>query len=201
MNTSTTVGPQDPGATSQPGECQAVAWPAMDGDPEAILAWLNLSQTHAVLRNGLGKALEAEVGIGLSEVEVLRRLVSAPGERLRMRDLADQLSIAQSGVTRIVDRLVSQGWVTREQPPDDRRTVYAILTPAGRSAIERAFPVYVRAVSDQLGQHLSPDDLGELRRVLRVVLQGLGQWDEVRCNPSTHAPGASMDGPGRPTTD
>jgi DNA-binding MarR family transcriptional regulator len=160
----------------------------MDGDHEAILAWLNLSQAHAVLRTGLGRALEAEAGIGLSEVEVLRRLASAPDARLRMRDLADQLFIAQSGVTRIVDRLVSQGWVTRVQPPDDRRTVYALLTPAGRSAVERAVPVYVRVVSDQLGQHLSPEDLGELRRVLRVVLEGLGQWDEVRCNPNPDAP-------------
>lgn len=160
----------------------------MDGDHEAILAWLNLSQAHAVLRTGLGRALEAEAGVGLSEVEVLRRLASAPEARLRMRDLADQLFIAQSGVTRIVDRLVAQGFVTRAQPPDDRRTVYALLEPEGRSAVERAIPVYVRAVSDQLGRHLSSADLAQLRRVLRVVLEGSGHWDEVRCNPHPDAP-------------
>lgn len=165
----------------------------MDGDPEAILAWLNLTQAHAVLRNGLGRALEAEAGVGLSEMEVLRRLAFAPGERLRMRDLAEQLSIAQSGVTRIVDRLVSQGRVTREQPPDDRRTVYAMLTPAGRSVVERAGPVYARAISEQLGRHLSPADLAELRRVLRVVLVSLGHWDEIRCNPQSEVAGAAHD--------
>lgn len=161
----------------------------MDGDPEAVLAWLNLSQANAVLRAGLGRALEAEAGVGISEMEVLRRLVNARDARLRMRDLADQLSVAQSGVTRIVDRLVSQGWVVREQPPDDRRTIYARITGAGRSVVDRAGPVYARTVTEQLGTSLSPADLAELRRVLRLVLEGLGAWDDARCDPH-HAVGS-----------
>jgi DNA-binding MarR family transcriptional regulator len=169
----------------------------MDGDPEAILAWLNLSQAYAVLRAGLGRALEAEAGVGISEIEVLRRLVFAPDQRLRMRDLADQLSVAQSGVTRIVDRLVSQGWVVREQPPDDRRTIYARLTDAGRSVVERAGPVYARTVTEQLGHGMSPTDLAELRRVLRIVLEGLGAWDDERCDPQ-HAEGSGADPGHRP---
>jgi DNA-binding MarR family transcriptional regulator len=164
----------------------------MDGDPEAIRAWLNLSQAHAALRAGLGRALEA--GVGLSEIEVLRRLAFAPGERLRMRDLADQLFVAQSGVTRIVDRLVTQGWVVREQPPDDRRTVYARLTEAGRSVVSRAVPVYARTVTEQLGGSLSPADLAEMRRVLRRVLEGLSAWDEERCDP--HQVGEAAHGHG-----
>lgn len=156
---------------------------AMDGDPEAIRAWLNLTQVHAALRAGLGRALEAEAGVGLSEMEVLRRLAVAPGERLRMRDVADQLFVAQSGVTRIVDRLVDQGWVDREQLPEDRRTIYARLTDEGRSVLERAAPVYVRTVTEQLGGDLTPTDLADLRRVLKSVLEGLGAWDDERCDP------------------
>lgn len=155
----------------------------MDGDSEAVRAWLNLSQVHGVVRVGLERALEAEAGVGLSEIEVLRRLAFVPGERLRMRDLADQLSIAQSGVTRIIDRLVSQGWVVREQPPDDRRTVYARLTADGRVVVDRAQPVYARTVTAMLGRDLSPADIVALRRVLRQVLEGLGEWDDVRCDP------------------
>jgi DNA-binding MarR family transcriptional regulator len=155
----------------------------MDGDAEAILAWLNLNQAHAVLRAGLGRALETQAGVGISEIEVLRRLAFAPDERLRMRDLADQLFVAQSGITRIIDRLVRQGWVVREQPPDDRRTIYARLTDEGRSVVERAVPVYARTVAEQLGGDLSASDVAELRRVLRRVLEGLGAWDDERCDP------------------
>jgi DNA-binding MarR family transcriptional regulator len=155
----------------------------MEDDDQAMLAFLNLSQTHVVLRAGLSRALESEAGVGLSEIEVLRRIAVAPGERLRMRDLADQLYVAQSGITRIVDHLVAKDWVVREQPPDDRRTIYARLTEGGRAALCRAMPVYARTAAEQLGGGLSVADLAELRRVLRRVLERLGAWDDERCDP------------------
>lgn len=164
-------------------ETGPLSFAAMDDDPEAIRAWLNLSQAYAAVRAGVGRALEAEAGVGLSEIEVLRRLALAPEERLRMRDLSDRLFVAQSGVTRIIDRLVSQAWVVREQPPDDRRTVYARLTDEGRAVVERAVPVYARTVTEQMGRDLSANDLRQLRRVLRRVLEGLGAWDDERCDP------------------
>jgi DNA-binding MarR family transcriptional regulator len=123
-------------------------------------------------------------------MEVLRRLAFAPDERLRMRDLADQLFVAQSGITRIIDRLVDQGWVTREQEPDDRRTIYARLTSQGRGVLALAAPVYLRTVTQQLGGDLSAEDLSELRRVLRRVLEGLGAWDDERCDPQQVSEGA-----------
>ena len=48
------------------------------------------------------------------------RLMFAPDERLRMSDVADQLSMAQSGMGRLVDRLVEQGFVVRETRPSNR---------------------------------------------------------------------------------
>lgn len=101
----------------------------------------------------------------------------------RMRDLADQLFVAQSGVTRVVDRLVAQGWVVREQPPDDRRTIYARLTESGRSVVAQAVPVYARTLTEKLAGGLSPEELSEFRRVLRRILERLGAWDDERCDP------------------
>lgn len=150
---------------------------------EATLAWLNLGQAFAVVRAGVSRALESEAGIGLSESELLFRLAGAPSERLRMSALADRLLMAQSGITRVVDRLVEQGLVEREQPPDDRRTVYARLTPAGRAASERARAVYVRSVGEQLGGSLEDSELADLRRLMRRILERSGAWDDDRCEP------------------
>ena len=52
-----------------------------------------------------------------------------------MGDLAARLSLAQSGATRVIDRLVERGWVAREIPPDNRRTTYAVLTDEGRALV------------------------------------------------------------------
>jgi DNA-binding MarR family transcriptional regulator len=158
-----------------------------DHSEEITVAWLNLGQAYAVMRAGLSRALETDAGIGLSESEVLFRLASAPSERLRMSDLADRLLMAQSGITRVVDRLVEQGLVVREQPTDDRRTVHARLTDAGRAASERARAVYVRSVEDQLGGSLEADDVAALRRLMRRILERSGAWDDARCEPELRA--------------
>ena len=46
-----------------------------------------------------------------------------------MTDLAAQTSLTTSGITRVVDRLVERGLVTRQACATDRRTTYAVITP------------------------------------------------------------------------
>ena len=49
-----------------------------------------------------------------------------------MRDLAARLGLAESTVTRLVDRLETAGLVRRRASEPDRRVVLAELTPQGR---------------------------------------------------------------------
>src|SRR5438477_81766 len=51
---------------------------------------------------------------------------------LRMTELAGRLGLAESTVTRVIDRLESAGLVARRTSPPDRRCVVAELTPTGR---------------------------------------------------------------------
>jgi len=148
-------------------------------DQDLLVAWLNLARVSASVRIELDRAMERETGIGLSEGEVLFRLMFAPDESLRMSDLADQLCMAQSGITRLVDRLVAKGLVVRETRPSNRRTIDARLTPAGRAVFERARPVYMAVVHDRFGRGLTPRQAARLRSTLRSVLEGLGTREEV----------------------
>ena len=61
-------------------------------------------------------------------------LLASRGE-LRTADLAIQLAVHPSTVTRTCDRLVRRGLVQREHGRDDRRTVWWRLTPAGRALV------------------------------------------------------------------
>lgn len=148
-------------------------------DQDLLIAWLNLARVSASIRIELDRAMERETGIGLSEGEVLFRLIFAPEERLRMSDLADQLCMAQSGITRVVDRLAEQGFVVRETRASNRRTIDARLTPAGREIFERARPVYMGVIRDRFGRGLTAGQAGSLRAALRSVLEGLGTREEV----------------------
>ena len=154
---------------------------AYDGavdEQDLLAAWLNLARVSASVRIELDRSMERETGISLPEGEVLYRLVCAP-EGLRMSDLADQLCMAQSGMTRLVDRLVRKGYVVRETRPANRRTIDARLTPAGREVFERARPFYMGVIREKFGRGLTPRDAARLRGILRSVLEGLGTREEV----------------------
>ncbi len=76
---------------------------------------------------------------------------------LRMGDLAHDLGLAESSVTRLVDRLVAAGLVERRSTAEDRRRVVAGLTPAGK-ALVRHIEQDRRALLVELLEGLEPDE-------------------------------------------
>ena len=101
--------------------------------------------------------------------------------KLRMLDLSDLLSVSPSGVTRLVERLVKRGWVTREQPPDNRRLVYAVLTKEGRHMVETTTAAAYRdTVTTTFSSHLNDQDIADLKRIGRKLLEAHGRWDTQR---------------------
>ena len=58
-------------------------------------------------------------------------LADSDGEQMRMSDLADRVRLSRSGLTRLVDRLETQGLIKRATCPSDARGSFAVLTTAG----------------------------------------------------------------------
>ena len=109
--------------------------------PADTALWDDFHRVHTRVGQELSAALAASVDLNLSEFQVLAALAEAPRGRLRLMDVADPLAISRSGLTRVVDRFEAAGWVTREPNRDDRRSVIAVLTPAGRGLVRRATPL------------------------------------------------------------
>jgi DNA-binding MarR family transcriptional regulator len=120
-------------------------------------AWKAFIRAQAEVIHTLGRELEAEQGLPLTFYDVLIQL-SIAGGRLRMSELADAVVLSRSGVTRLVDRMVRDGLVRREACPEDRRSLYATLTPEGRRALKRARPFHLRGVAEHFGRHLSDQE-------------------------------------------
>jgi len=101
-----------------------------------------------------------------------------------MCDLAAQVALSPSGLTRAVDRLESAGYVTRVHCPEDRRVAYAALTNAGLARIEAAVPVHLAHLEEYFVEPLSPEELEQLTATMRKLR------DHV--NPGA-IPGASLE--------
>jgi DNA-binding MarR family transcriptional regulator len=104
----------------------------MTGEEAVVRRWRDLLACYSSVSCALDNALQAAHGIGMSEFEALDRLVDASCEERRMHDLAGDMYLSQSALSRTVARLEKAGLVERGMCADDRRAIIVTLTEAGR---------------------------------------------------------------------
>jgi DNA-binding MarR family transcriptional regulator len=143
----------------------------MTEEPADLSAtWGALLKVHAALVPRLDRELQDAHGLPLTWYDVLLELNAAPDRRLTMGALGSVAAVSRTRVSRVVDELTRAGLVTREPNPDDRRSAFAALTPAGRGALRKAAPTYLAAVRREFADHLTPQEADVLARALRKVL-------------------------------
>lgn len=124
--------------------------------------WATLHRAHARVLGELGRRMEAEREVSVLEHGCLFELSSAPQRATRMAVLADRLGISPSSLTRLVDRLEERGWVHRESPRENRRTIEVAITADGRRAYVRNNRPFVQAVDELIASRLSDEQMQEL---------------------------------------
>jgi DNA-binding MarR family transcriptional regulator len=146
-----------------------------------VQAFVALLRAHATLTRQLSAQLTDDHGLTLSDFEVLLRLSRAPDRRMRRVDLADQVLLSASGVTRLLDGLERQGHVERAACSSDRRVVYAVLTDSGLECLRTAAASHFGQVDEYLGTRLESDELASLTQLLDRL--GEGESDTEECTP------------------
>ncbi len=112
----------------------------------------------------------AEAGaVPPSEARVLTVISRYPGHRLRMDELAQELGMTKGAVSRIVDRLVSSGYVERQASNADRRGVFAAMTADGREALRHVTSIFRLAFNEVFGAGLSRDELTQMTSLLQKL--------------------------------
>lgn len=132
----------------------------------ALAAWRAFLGAHSRVTRSLEAELQSGQQLSLAEYDVLVQLAEAPGQSLRMAELADSVLLSRSGITRLVDRLVRGGYVSREPSPDDLRGRSAVLTAAGLNRLRRAAPTHLRGVREHVTDRLSAAELATLRELM-----------------------------------
>ena len=135
--------------------------------------WRAYLDGSACLAEALGRQLERDAELSLSEYEVLVRLSEAPGRTLRMSTLADSLAHSRSRVTHTIRRLEARGLVERRPCAADGRGVNAAMTDAGLAQLEAAAPGHVAAVRTHLVDVLTDEQLRALGESMAAVREAL----------------------------
>ena len=121
--------------------------------------------TQAVTRE-ISAELVEEHGLTLNEYEVLLMLSQADDHRMKRVDVAAQVRLTPSGVTRMLDRLEKVGLVEKGKCESDARITYAVLTDAGMTKLRDYSRDHYETVERVLGGRLDPGELDSLLELL-----------------------------------
>lgn len=98
----------------------------------------------------------AELGITLGQSFVLFSLLKHDGSSVK--DIATAVQLDSPAVTGLVDRLIKEGLVERQEDPEDRRSIQVYLTANGRQIANEAF-----VIAQEFNQHMTANqDQGAL---------------------------------------
>src|SRR6516164_4368979 len=78
-----------------------------------VTAWREMTACHAAICAALERELGERHGLGVSDFEVLDRLVEGPKRKCRAQEHAEAVHLGQSALSRLVDRLERSSLVHR----------------------------------------------------------------------------------------
>jgi len=124
-------------------------------------AWEALFRAQVSVLRDLSADFPAEQ-LTIVEYDVLFNLSRLPERSARPRDLTPLLLISQPSVSRMIDRLVERGLVTKAPDPDDGRGTIVTLTRAGYDLFRRVAVAHSEAIASRFGDRLDDDELAQL---------------------------------------
>jgi MarR family 2-MHQ and catechol resistance regulon transcriptional repressor len=142
--------------------------------PPSAEAFEKLMGAHSSLTRELSAALLASHGLTINDYGCLLLLSQAGEEGMRRIDLANELQLSPSGITRLLDRLESQGLVGKGECATDARVSYAILTETGRTKVRKAWPEHMNTVDRRVAAVLSDEEIEQLTELLGRLSENEG---------------------------
>jgi len=121
------------------------------------------------LRTYLKDALEIEgVRVTTAHAGILFLLKQKDGQS--MTELSQVLSIDNSTITRLIDRLEKSGFVSRNASTSDRRMFRIYITHQGVEESNRAKTV-IKRVNEEIKSGFSQEDIEIFKRILKSFLE------------------------------
>ena len=138
---------------------------AVDSDREGLLQRVTAAQRRlrTVMAQDQSNPIFS-VNLTMQQLRVLMLISATDG--MALQQLGRQLGVSQATVSGIVDRLVAQDFVTRQEDPRDRRIRHIWLAPKGRTTLDEIMQQH-----SELEQRMLERLDDETLRMLELVLE------------------------------
>ncbi|WEK62113.1 MAG: MarR family transcriptional regulator [Candidatus Microbacterium colombiense] len=136
----------------------------------ALEAWESLFRAqHELFTEMMADFEHAE--LAQAEYDVLLTVTRSPQMTARLRDVTSNMLISQPSVSRLVDRMVSRGLISKCADPDDGRGALIRATDAGARSFRALATVHGRSIAERMAT-LDDDELRALRDLAEKLRQG-----------------------------
>lgn len=102
----------------------------------SLKLWVVMNRAFRAIEDQLRRQV-ASHGVGLTEFAVLEVLLHKG--RLPIGEIGSRVLRTSGSMTYLIDKLEKRSLIRRSACPEDRRVLYAELTPEGRALIEAIF--------------------------------------------------------------
>jgi DNA-binding MarR family transcriptional regulator len=143
----------------------------------SVRAWTRLLRAYASTTRLLSAELQEAHGLTLNDYEALLVLSRAEDGRLKRVELARNLMLTPSGITRLLRGLEDAGLVERASCASDLRVTYAQLTDAGRDKLRAAAGSHIASIRALFTEHFARAEIDAIAEILGK-LPGVADGDD-----------------------
>ena len=132
---------------------------------QAIRSWMDVFMNRSVRGWGL---FAKSTGLSMPQFSLLMQMhhKGACG----MSEVSERFEITPAAASQLVDKLVQNGFIQREEDPNDRRAKLLNLTDKGRELIQRGIQERYRWV-ERLAEKLSSEERAQISDALNIMTE------------------------------
>lgn len=146
-------------------------WMRKEPSKAVVGAWIRLMRVQQATLLKIERAFrEAEIP-PLSWYDVLWELEKAGDAGLRPFEIERQMLIAQSNISRLVDKLEAGGYVERCPCEKDGRGQIVAITASGKAMRKRMWPIYADTICTVIGARISESEATSLSALLDQLVE------------------------------
>ena len=143
-------------------------------------------KTHIEFKNSLGpwigrtmKLIEnkiedilAENKIDLSRMQFVVLKTIKENEGISQNELAHFANRNKSSLTRMINTLISKGFITKCSSKEDKRKNHIHLTKSGENVLEKAIP-HFRKMAYTIEENLTPKEIEQTKAILKKIQENV----------------------------
>ncbi len=135
-----------------------------------------------------GHGINGECCGDLSFVDFIALKKVYENTAITIQGIGNALNFTKSGATRIVNRLESKGYVTREDSPEDGRVCCVMITEKGVNVVSKIVENYTNYLHETL-KYLDTEAMEQVKKVLDILLAEFNKNKQYISDPLTESGG------------